>query len=255
MAETLMQDIRDFHDVVRLLEEHPEWRAELRRLVLTDDLLALPEQVARLTAQVAELVDAQKRTDAQIATLTDQIAALTQAVQRLTEDVSTLKTQVGTLTEDSGTLKADVATLKVDVHTLKDDVGSLKGKNLEIHYRMHSSPFFGTLLRHPYVLAPHEVADLLDDAVDRGVLSVDETVEIRRADMVVRGTRRRDSTPMYLVVEVSWVVDTDDVERAARRAALLAKTGLTVLPVCVFHAIPATDSIANLPPVPHQSCH
>jgi DNA-binding NarL/FixJ family response regulator len=24
---------------------------------------------------------------------------------------------------------------------------------------------------------------------------------------------------------------------------------------CVFHAIPATDSIANLPPVPHQSCH
>src|SRR5438034_9814505 len=24
---------------------------------------------------------------------------------------------------------------------------------------------------------------------------------------------------------------------------------------CVFHAKPATDSTANLPPVPHESCH
>lgn len=40
----------DFHDLVRWVEAHPEWRAELRRLVLTDSLLALPEQVAELRA-------------------------------------------------------------------------------------------------------------------------------------------------------------------------------------------------------------
>ena len=34
---------------------------------------------------------------------------------------------------------------------------------------------------------------------------------------------------MYLVVEVSWTVDIRDVERAARRAALLAKTGTVTL--------------------------
>jgi len=26
MAETALHDIKDFHDVARLLEEHPEWR-------------------------------------------------------------------------------------------------------------------------------------------------------------------------------------------------------------------------------------
>lgn len=31
--------IQDFGDLVRLLEEHPEWRAELRRLVLPEELL------------------------------------------------------------------------------------------------------------------------------------------------------------------------------------------------------------------------
>jgi len=72
--------VEDFNDLVRILEEKPEWRAALRRQVLTDELLALPEQVVTLTeqvtmltgqmttltARVTELVEAQKRTDAQI---------------------------------------------------------------------------------------------------------------------------------------------------------------------------------------------
>jgi hypothetical protein len=32
--------VEDFQDLIRLLQERPEWRADLRRLVLTDELLA-----------------------------------------------------------------------------------------------------------------------------------------------------------------------------------------------------------------------
>ena len=35
--------VQEFHDLVALLTQHPEWQAELRRLVLTDELLALPQ--------------------------------------------------------------------------------------------------------------------------------------------------------------------------------------------------------------------
>ena len=91
-AESLFQNITDFHDVVRLLEEHPEWLAELRRLVLTNDLLALPEQTAQTTRQIAalaeaqirgdvrltELVEAQRHTDEQLATLIRQVTVLTE---------------------------------------------------------------------------------------------------------------------------------------------------------------------------------
>jgi hypothetical protein len=170
----------------------------------------------------------------------------------LKEDVGTLKVDVHTLKEDTGTLKEDVGTLKVDVHTLKtevgtiktdtgalradvgtlkDGIGELRGKSLENHYRAAGSPFFGALLRHPYVLSRGEVTDLLDEAVNRGVLSQDDAVEVQRADLIVRGTRRTDGVPVYLVVEVSWTVDTNDVERAARRAALLAKAGTIVMSV------------------------
>jgi hypothetical protein len=77
MAGTALQDIKDFQEVVRLLEEHPEWRADLRRLILTDELLALPQEIAQLTRQVSRL--------------SEQMATLTEIVQRVSVDVGRLK--------------------------------------------------------------------------------------------------------------------------------------------------------------------
>ena len=53
---------------------------------------------------------------------------------------------------------------------------------------------------------------------------------------------------VYLVVEVSWSVDTEDVERAARRAARLSKTGLPVLPVVAGETVrsPAAELAQTL---------
>ncbi|MCX7623940.1 MAG: hypothetical protein N2Z82_09365, partial [Thermomicrobium sp.] len=36
--------VEDFTDLVRLLEQYPEWRAQLRRLLLSEELLTLPER-------------------------------------------------------------------------------------------------------------------------------------------------------------------------------------------------------------------
>ena len=62
--------IDDFKDLVELLNVHPEWRGELRRLVLTDELLELPAIVRDLAEaqkctelRVEELAEAQKRTE------------------------------------------------------------------------------------------------------------------------------------------------------------------------------------------------
>ena len=52
--------VQDLHDLVALVTQHPEWRAELRRLVLTEELLALPQIVH-------DLAEAQQRTEQQIA--------------------------------------------------------------------------------------------------------------------------------------------------------------------------------------------
>src|SRR6266850_4163986 len=68
--------VEEFRDLVRILEERPEWRAELRRLVLIDELLTLPELVRdlievqrRTTEQVAVLVEAQRHTEERVTAL------------------------------------------------------------------------------------------------------------------------------------------------------------------------------------------
>ena len=201
--------VQDFHDLVALLTQHPEWQAELRRLVLTEELLALP-QIVR------DLAEAQQRTEQQIAQLIQQVTQLTEA-QRRTER---------------------------QIVRLQDDVGELKGIVLEERYRNHAFAYFSRLVRRIHTLVEDELVALLEEAVARGALSEDGMDEIARADVVVRGQQRESPGEVYLVVEVSWGVGPGDVERAVRRAALLSQTGLQTMPVVAGERI--TDEAAEL---------
>lgn len=75
--------VQDLHDLIGLLEQHPEWRAEVRRLVLTEELLSLPqvvrdlEEAQRRTEQrVEELVEAQHRTEQRVSQLQNDVGEL-----------------------------------------------------------------------------------------------------------------------------------------------------------------------------------
>lgn len=228
---TSLQDITDFHDVVRLLEQHPEWRVELRRLVLTEELLALPDQIAELTRQVTRLTEAQARIEERLVRTEGRLVRIEERQARTEEWQARTEEWQAQIEGRQARTEARLDSLTGVVKRLNDDVGTLKGKGLETHYRLHGSPFFGSLLRRPHVLSSEELSDILDPSMDQGNLSSDEALEVRRADLVVRGTRRKDRTLVYLVVEVSWTIDLEDVERAARRSVHLAKTGLSVLPV------------------------
>jgi hypothetical protein len=114
---------------------------------------------------------------------------------------------------------------------LQDDVGDVKGIVLEERYHRRASSYFSRLVRRSHVVAGNELTALLEEAVTRGALSEEATDEIMWADVVVQGQRREDGAEVYLVVEVSWGVGTSDVERAVRRAALLAQAGVQTLPV------------------------
>jgi hypothetical protein len=87
------------------------------------------------------------------------------------------------------------------------------------------------LLQRLHVLSGDELTALLEEAITQQRLSEDEADDILQADVVMRGRRREDGTEVYAVVEVSWGIGLTDVERAARRATLLARTGRPALPV------------------------
>ncbi|MDR7600651.1 MAG: hypothetical protein QN191_11925, partial [Armatimonadota bacterium] len=131
--------VRDFHSLVRLLEQRPEWRAQLRRLLLSQELLRLPRLVRQLSADVqklqqttAELVGSQKATEQRLQRLEEVTARLAEAQVR-TEEV---------------------------VRELVQTVGALKGENLERRYRERAASYFQRVLRRIRVV-DHQQLGLL----------------------------------------------------------------------------------------------
>ena len=54
--------VEEFHDLIRLLETRPEWRADLRRLVLSEELLLLTPGAPRcFTGATRCLTGAERR--------------------------------------------------------------------------------------------------------------------------------------------------------------------------------------------------
>jgi hypothetical protein len=195
--------VEEFRDLIRLLEQQPEWREDLRRLLLTEELLDLPQVVRELAASQREMG---------------------QNLDRLAAQLDTLTAQVGTLTAQVGTL-AEVQ------QRLVDDVGHLKGQSLELRYERFAPAYFRSIILRAHTLSPDERAALVETAVDRGQLSDTEAHQLLLADLLVRGRRRDDAREVYLVVEISWGIGHDDVDRAHERAALLARTGSEAIPV------------------------
>jgi len=215
--------VEEFRDLIRILEEKPEWRAELRRWVLSDELLALPEQVVSLRTDTdrrfQELIEAQKQIETQIILLTE--------AQRKTDK--------------------QVAELVQTVRTLVVDVGFLKGEVLENRYRTKGYAYFGRMVRRAHVLSSDELTSLFEDAREKGILSDAEVDQITSVNLVVRGKWKEDGTEVYLVVEVSWGVGPTDVERAAQRASLLAKIGTPTIPVVAGEWVTAeADQLARV---------
>lgn len=163
----------------------------MRTLVLTRELLELPQQLAQHRL----------RSEERFAALTERLDDLTRVVE-----------QMALQAQRNG-----------------DDIGELKGDMLELRVRDQASAFFGSLVRRARLLPDDDLDDLLEAAIADERVTEDEGEQVRELDAVVRG--RRDDEPVLLAVEISFGVGSDDVTRAAERAALLERTGASALPV------------------------
>jgi hypothetical protein len=234
--------VADFHDLVRLLEEHPEWRGDLRRLLLTDDILELPKIVRELgeaqqrtEARLEQLAEAQQRTEARVEQLAvaqqrtearvEQLAVAQQGTEARVEQLAVAQqgteAQLAQLTVRMGDLSAAVNRLINVAVVVERDIGELKGMVLELRYHRYAGAYFARLLRRIRVLPAQQLADLVDDAEERKLITQDDRLNLLATDVIVHGVRRDDRQEVYLAVEVSWIIDGHDVERAAERARLL----------------------------------
>ena len=205
---------------------------------------------ARTGAQVAELTQAQARTETQVAELTlaqtrteAQVAELTQAQTRTEAQVAELaqaqartEAQVVKLTLAQTRTEVQLAALTQVTQSLVVEGGrqatrldAVLGRTFEMQFRDRLTSYLGRLMRRGKLLRNDEVLEAIEQAVDAG-----EADEVLRADAIATGVI--DGVASHVVVEVSITCDTDDIDRAARRAGILQQAGLVAVPLVACEA-------------------
>ncbi|MGK7874592.1 MAG: hypothetical protein AB4426_15175 [Xenococcaceae cyanobacterium] len=219
--------ISDFNDLIRLLQEHPEWRIQLRDLLLSEDFLALPRIVR-------ELAEAQKNTEIQLQALIEQTRRNEERLERVERRLDRIDERLDRIDERLDHIDERLDHIDERLDHMDTQIGKLRGKALEQNYRENAHAYFGRLLRKIRLVSQQHLADLLEDH-----LSAEDFQDALLIDLVVRG-RPRDLSPsqeVWLAVEVSTVIDRSDVLRALRRAKLIQQTGTRTLAVVAGEAI------------------
>ncbi len=192
-----------FEGVLEALRDNPRWLEALREIILTEDLLQLPQRFEEFQRKFEEF---QSRFEGFQSRFEDFIE----------EDFIPLRDKVDKIEQD-------VAVLKQEVKVLKNDVATLKGDVFEQKVRDKAATFFGKLLRRTRLITTEQYVDALDNALEGGLITEQERDDAINADVVVRGRVKGTEREVIVVCEVSNKVDLEDVERASRRAEITAK--------------------------------
>ncbi len=76
--------------------------------------------------------------------------------------------------------------------------------------------------------------NLIQGAIDQGLITEEQSYEVWNTDLILLGTPRGDTTPVYVAAEISITAGDNDITRAVNRAGLIAQaTRLPVTPVVI----------------------
>ena len=200
-------------DLLRLLREDADFRDQVRSLLLTQDLIELPERFARFEAYV-------ERQFAEIA-----------------GDISELRGNVSRNTSDISRNTSDLSRLKGADYERRVGRSFASYASMSFQQRYDRSLRRNRLLYSSILGRDSGYEELIADAVDNGLISYDEKVELEQPDAVMSG--QDGGATVYFVGEFSITVNHTDIDRAIARAATLKKvTGSDVWPMVIGDTIP-----------------
>jgi len=203
-------------------------RAEMRQEI--DALKAGQEQLRAgqeaLRAEMRQEIDALKAGQEQLRAGQEALRAeMRQEIDALKAGQEQLRAEMH---REIGRLDERYNQLREVVNGILKDLAVLKGSDRERYYRERAPAIFGLHLRKVRLL---DMGDLLDEIATRIQLSPEEEKELLSADGIFYALKKTTREPIYVVLEVSWVVDSNDLERVLRRAQILQRAGYPAVPV------------------------
>ena len=224
--------IETAQDLINAIAQHPQFREEVLRHLLTQELLQLPAKFEQFQEEFEQFRGEVEQFREGVLHRLDVLEG----------DVSILKGDVSTLKGDTSTLKSDVSILKSDVSTLKGHVADLRGKDYErsIRFRVRERAAHAFTLSSPRIAfsqndpLSRELDSAINRAKSRNEISIREIESLLDTDIIIS-----DDENNHTAVEASLTADERDVTRARERADILSRiTGGTAHAIVVAQTIP-----------------
>ena len=199
MREIKIENAQDLIDAIAL---HPQFRDEVLRHLLTQELLQMPVKFEQFSGEVSHRLD------------------------NLEADVGVMKGDIGILQGHVGIMQGHVGTLQSDVSTLKGHVADLRGKDYErsIRFRVRERVGRAFMLVMPSIALSQNdpLSRELDSAINRAIsgnrVSDREIESLLDTDIIVS-----DAQNSHVAVEISLTADESDITRARERADILGR--------------------------------
>ena len=239
--------IENFQDILDAMQRNPQLRDALRRHMLSDELLALPETFAAFVSETR-----------------DNFRLVNQRLQPLDTNVAELASGQASMRDDLSRLDINITEIASSQASMGGTLSHLTGRDYESHAARRAPLMATHLLNLPYVstLSSPRDTQWLDDLALRtlqdGNITHDEALHLQAADLVLETTLKINRTPimtldlpephaeqegqdphqLYLLAEISMTVQERDLVRAVNRAAILQKaTGVRTTPLVIGTAL------------------
>ena len=225
-----MTTINNISDLIRVLQEHPEWRQALRGIILDEDLTRLPQQVDERFDQVdtqiqqfkAEVDERFDQVDTQIQQFKAEVdQRFDQVDQRFDQMDDRLNHTNGRLDNMTGTnyeIKVEknirsVAPQQMGLRSVRVVHGTLSGMDSNLQHA-------------------------IEQAADNGTVTWEEASALMAVDLIFEARTRTAGTPAHVTAEISITAGAQDVTRAKDRAQILEKVlGTEATPAVVCSRI------------------
>ena len=224
-----MTTINTIEDLIRLLDENPQWAEALRVRLMTRELIELPARFASFAAETTARFDRLESQFSSFASETDE--RFTQIDQRFAQ-VDQRFAQV-----DQRFAQVDQRFDRIDsvLERIQTDLGYMRGAHARNAAMENASAIARSMgLQRVRTLNRDELWEMTDQA-DTSGLGAGELDSFHRADLVME-TVSAAGVSCYVAVEVSFTVNGRDTTRAVRNAELLTS----------FTGRPAYAAVAGL---------
>ena len=229
--------INTIDDFARILRENPDWVDTLRALLLSKELLELPERFAEFAAA----------TNARLDRLESDVAELKEGQARLESDVAELKESQARTQADVAELKTGQETIMQSQRRIQDDIGYIRGRFTSVATQEEVRGIVAEMgFTYRHTLTKSEIMDLSLSQDTRDIPRPDLR-SFRRADFIIE-VADADGAINYIAIEASYTLTDYDRQRAVRNAGLMTRfTGQPSHPALTGVRIDneLADAIAN----------